>query len=85
MSFYKEHIFLDRVCAVDCPEAVQVARVVARDQVSAVAAEAMLAMQASRADRLSIADDVVSNTSDRASVASTVQRLHADYLARAVG
>ena len=76
---------LNRVCVVDCPEAVQVARVVARDQVSVAAAEAMLAIQASRADRLSIADDVVNNTSDRAALASAVQALHADYLVRAAG
>lgn len=77
--------FLDRVCVVDCPEAVQVARVAARDQVSTAAAEAMLAIQASRANRLSIADDVVSNISDRAALTAIVQRLHADYLVRAAG
>lgn len=51
----------DRVLVVDAPEAVQIARLRARDGTDADAARAMLARQASRSKRLAHADDVIAN------------------------
>lgn len=51
----------DRVLVVDAPEAVQIARLRARDGTDAATAGAMLARQASRARRLARADDVIAN------------------------
>ncbi len=71
---------LDRVLVVDCPEDLQVARVVARDQVDESAARAVLTAQASRAARLAIADDVIVNDSDLAALEARVASLHERYL-----
>jgi len=75
---------LDRVLVVDCPEALQISRVMARDQIDEGAARAVLAAQASRAARLAIADDVLVNEGDLAALKAAVQTLHARYLVLAV-
>ncbi len=49
----------DRVLVVDVDEKIQIERTMARDKVSREQAEAILAAQASRAQRLAIADDVL--------------------------
>ena len=54
--------FVDRVCVVDLPRDVQLARAIARDRMSPSLAEAMLDAQASREQRLAIADDVIDNS-----------------------
>ena len=73
----------DRVLVVDCPEAVQKSRLMARDGIDAGAAEAMLAAQATRAERLAIADDVIDNGGARDALEPQVERLHRRYLAAA--
>ena len=73
----------DRVLVVDCPESLQLERLMRRDGIDAEAARAMLAAQAPRAARLALADDVIVNDGDRAALSATVARLHADYLHRA--
>ncbi len=70
---------LDRVLVVDCPESLQVARLVARDGGSEAAARAILAAQASRERRLSAADDVIVNDGDRAALATAVAALDSRY------
>ena len=59
---YRERV--DRIVVVDCTESTQVARVMARNGFSAAQVQAILAAQASRSDRLAVADDVVDNDSD---------------------
>jgi len=54
--------FVDRVCIVDLPRDVQLARAIARDRMTPSLAEAMLDAQASREQRLAIADDVIDNS-----------------------
>ena len=51
----------DRVIVVDTPEAAQIARVMARDGGSEADARAILERQASRAERLRLADHVITN------------------------
>jgi dephospho-CoA kinase len=52
---------VDRVLVVDCTEATQIARVMARNQLDRAAVEGIMAAQASRAQRLAAADWVVFN------------------------
>jgi len=54
--------FVDRVCVVDLPRDLQLARAIARDRMTPSLAEAMIDAQASREQRLAIADDVIDNS-----------------------
>ena len=69
----------DRVLVVDCPIRLQVERVVQRGSLSRAEAEAIVAAQASRAQRLALADDVVFNGASLAALARHARRLHALY------
>ena len=53
--------FVNRVLVVDCQEDTQIRRLLERDTESVEQAERILAAQASREERLAIADDVVNN------------------------
>ncbi len=53
--------WLDRILVVDVPVAAQRTRLMARDGIDAALAEKMIAAQATRAQRVAIADDVVVN------------------------
>jgi len=75
---------LDRILVIDCPETVQVARVMARDRVDEAGARAVLAAQASRAERLALADDVIVNDRGPEALEAAVRALHARYLGFAV-
>ena len=70
-----------RILAVDCTEATQVARVMARNGLSEAQVRAIMANQVSRATRLAAADDVIDNDGDAAALPPQVDRLHARYLA----
>lgn len=74
---------LDRVLVVDCPEDVQIARVMARNDLSRADVEAILDAQAGRGVRLAAADDVIDNTGTPEGLRDRVQTLHAQYLAQA--
>ncbi len=56
---------VQRVLVVDCPEAVQVERTMARSGIAAAEVRAIMATQISRADRLVRADDVIDNAGRR--------------------
>ncbi len=71
---------LNRVLVVDCPEELQVARVMARSGLARNEVEAILAAQAGRATRLAAADDVILNTETPAALQSRVAELHQRYL-----
>jgi dephospho-CoA kinase len=70
---------VDRVLLVDCPEELQLRRVQVRDGVTLAQARAVLAAQASRAARLSVADDIIVNDGDLARLRDQVEDLHARY------
>lgn len=53
--------FVDRIVVVDCNEELQLQRLLARDTETVGQARRMLSAQASREDRLAIADDVIKN------------------------
>lgn len=74
---------VQRVLVVDSPEAEQVARVVSRSGLAPDEVRAIMAAQASRAERLSQADDIIDNSGPLERLEPQVDRLHASYLARA--
>jgi len=74
----------DRVLVVDAPEAIQVERLCQRDQCTTEQARKILAAQASRVQRLNIADDVLLNNGSLPSLLQQVDALHARYLVMAV-
>ena len=75
--------WVDRVLVVDVPRELQHARLLARDGITAQLAEAMLDAQASRAQRLAVADDIITNTGAAEELDGQVSRLHRRYLALA--
>jgi dephospho-CoA kinase len=75
--------WVDRVLLVDVPESVQIVRLMKRDSIDETLARRMLAHQASRAERLALADDVIENSGDESLLDQTVAELHQRYLALA--
>lgn len=75
--------WVQRLCVVDCPEDIQVERVVSRSGLEACQVRAIMAVQARRADRLAAADDVVDNSGDLPQLREQVASLHRRYLALA--
>jgi dephospho-CoA kinase len=69
-----------RVLAVDCEEQVQIARVMARNNLPEAQVRAIMAAQVSRTQRLAAADDVIVNNAGIAELEAQVERLHALYL-----
>jgi len=72
-----------RVLAIDCPEEIQVARVMARSQISEEQVRAIMAAQVSRAQRRAAADDIIVNDDGLDALRPQVEALHAMYLAQA--
>jgi dephospho-CoA kinase len=77
----REHV--DRVLLVDVPEELQIQRLMMRDGVTHEQARASLNAQATRADRLAMADDVVRNTGRVDDLRAEVAMLDTKYLALA--
>lgn len=74
---------MNRILVVDCDEETQLQRLTTRDQESEEQARRIIAAQASRAERLSIADDVITNENNLADTRSAVRSLHEYYLSLA--
>lgn len=70
----------DRILVVDCPETRQIERVMARNGLSEPEVKAIMAAQATRAERLEVADDVLGNDLDLATLKTQVLSLHQKYL-----
>ncbi|VVE89701.1 dephospho-CoA kinase [Pandoraea bronchicola] len=71
---------VQRVLVIDCTEQTQIARVMARNRFTREQVQAIMARQATRAQRLTAADDVIDNDMQHAPLAPQVDRLHAAYL-----
>ncbi len=69
-----------RVLAIDCPEEVQVARVMARNNLPEPQVRAIMAAQVTRAQRQAAADDIILNDDGLDALLPQVERLHAFYL-----
>lgn len=74
---------MDRILIVDCSEETQLARLTRRDAESEAQARRMIEAQASRQERLAIADDVIDNDGSLDETARQVDALHRTYLALA--
>lgn len=71
---------VDRVLVVDCSEALQRERVMRRNQLAESEVQAIMNSQASRSERLAIADDIITNEYDLTQLESGVDELHNLYL-----
>lgn len=74
---------VDRILVVDVDEQTQIDRVTARDGGSEQQAQAIIAAQMPRAERLAHADDIIDNSAGRHSLQQQIADLHATYCALA--
>lgn len=72
--------FVDRVLVVDCPEALQLERVKRRDHLTLAQIQSIIATQATRNQRLSVADEIIDNSKPAVQLAEQVKKLHNLYL-----
>ena len=72
--------YVDRILVVDCDEETQIERLLDRDAESREQAEKILKAQASRDERLAIADDVIVNDAGLEKLEQEVAKLHLAYL-----
>ena len=75
---------LDRVLVVDCDEALQIERVMARSALSAEEVRSIMNAQIGRAERLARANDVLTNDGDINELRHEVTKLHKKYAAQAL-
>jgi dephospho-CoA kinase len=71
---------MDRVLVVDCSLERQIERVIQRSGLAREQVLAIIAAQASREQRLSMADDVLDNDGEESALPPQVERLHQTYL-----
>ena len=71
-----------RVLAIDCPEQLQVARVMARNNMSEAQVRAIMAAQVTREQRRAAADDIILNDDGLDALRPQVETLHAMYLSQ---
>ena len=76
---YRERV--SRVLVIDCPEETQITRTMARSAMSRDEVLRVLASQATRAQRLAAADDVIDNDGSLAQLQQRVAALDAAYRA----
>mgnify|MGYP000022811909 CR=1 FL=1 len=74
-----DYAWINRILVVDADRKIQKARLLVRDNITESLADKMLDAQASRAERLAIADDVISNMHDVDALKSSVIRLDRHY------
>ena len=78
------YAWLDRILVVDVPPEVQQARLMTRDRSGADLAQRMIAAQATREQRLAVADDVIVNDGPLAALQAHVEALDRLYRRLAV-
>ena len=70
---------ISRILVVDSPETLQIERVMLRSGLSEEQVRAIMAVQASRQERLSVADDVIVNDAAVTDLSPQMDRLHGLY------
>jgi dephospho-CoA kinase len=70
---------IDRILVVDCPVEIQILRVMKRDNLTRERVGSIMRTQATREQRLRLADDIVENASGIESLRKPVQILHDKY------
>lgn len=79
LTSHSRYPFIERVLVVDVPESLQIERLRRRDGVDRAGAQAALAAQISRVQRLALADDVIDNSGTIEALAESVRALDARY------
>lgn len=74
---------VDRVLVIDAPRAIQIKRLMQRDQISQDEAEAILNTQLDRDVRVKFADDLIVNDGSRTDLDAAIEKLHQKYLSLA--
>ncbi len=74
---------IQRSLVVDCSEAQQIERTLARSGLSESAVRAIMSSQVTRATRLARADDIISNINNLDALTAQISILHAKYLSLA--
>jgi dephospho-CoA kinase len=69
-----------RLAVVDCPEETQISRVMARSGMSRAEVERIMAAQATRAQRLAVADDIIDNGGTVEQLPPQIAALHSRYM-----
>lgn len=70
----------DRIVIVDCPEDMQIERVMQRSGLAESEVRAIMAAQATRAQRLAVADEVIVNDADRTKLREQVAKMHGLFI-----
>lgn len=78
-----QHKMVDRVLVVDVPEAIQIERTIARDQMTEEQVWKILNSQIHRGQRLTKADDIVDNSGSMVQLHQLLDNLHQLYLSLA--
>ncbi|MSP86810.1 MAG: dephospho-CoA kinase [Methylotenera sp.] len=71
---------VDTVLVIDCDEAKQIKRAMARSQMTELAVKTMMAAQVSRTVRLSLADAVILNNGSLAELQANVTKIHKKFI-----
>ena len=80
----REHFpWLDRILLVDAPDSVRKARLMQRDDIDADLSQRMIDAQATRQQRLAIADDIVANDGELSELQEVIAELDGRYRALA--
>ena len=74
-----DYAWINRILVVDADREIQKSRLLKRDNITESLADKMLDAQASRAERLAIADDVISNMHNKDALKNSVMRLDEHY------
>jgi dephospho-CoA kinase len=72
--------FVDSILVIDCPVAMQIERVMARDNLTLERVQSIIASQVSHEFRISHADNIINNGSNNTALAQQVEKLHNLYL-----
>lgn len=76
----KSYEWVDRVAIVDVDEQTQLQRTVLRDKTNEQQIRAIMSAQATRQQRLAVAEDVIDNSGNRKDLIEKVSQLHQQYL-----
>jgi dephospho-CoA kinase len=80
---WPQYAWVDRVLLVDAADDIRIQRLMQRDGIDRATAGHMLAAQATHAQRVAIADDIIDNNGREAALDTAVAALHQRYLALA--
>jgi dephospho-CoA kinase len=75
-----QHLLVSKVIVVDCPEALQISRTMARDKIEEAQVRQILAAQMPREERLKHADFVLDNSGSEDQLREAVNALHPQLL-----